>query len=351
MAGTTRAHIYCRVSSQGQEDRYSFATQEQACRSWCAERGLTVASVAREVWSGGDRHRPELDALLDGLLPGDVVLAYDLDRLSRGGQVDTAVIIDRIERAGASVAFVTLDFEQSETGALLRNVRAFAAALEREKITERTQRGRRARVAAGKPFAGGKAPFGYLWQDDAKTRLVVDPETAPVVRDIFDLALSGLSLRAIGANLEARCVPSPNGGPTWTATSVRQILTRSSYAGEHVAYRGRYVRRTDRKGYARTDRPSDEVVVLPDVAPALVGVEEFSTVASRLATNKAHAVRNNRNPEATLLRAGFLTCGHCGQSLAVKRPPSTRPASRIATAVRRARPAWRAALTRQLPRA
>ena len=117
MSEHTRVHIYARVSSaQGQEDGYSLDTQEAACRAWAAERALPVASVAHEVWSGGDRHRPELDALLDRLMPGDVLLSYDLDRLSRGGQVDTAVIIDRIECAGASVAFVTLDFEKSETG-------------------------------------------------------------------------------------------------------------------------------------------------------------------------------------------------------------------------------------------
>jgi site-specific DNA recombinase len=154
---------------------------------------------------------------------------------------------------------------------------------------------------------------------------VIDPATAPVVRDVFAMALTGFSLRAIGARLEARGVPSPNGGATWTATSVRQLLTRSSYAGEHVAYRGRYVRRTDRTGYARTDRPADEIVVLPDVAPALVSEAEFAAVAGRLATNKAQAVRNNRNPEATLLRAGFVTCGYCGQRLSTKRPPRTRP--------------------------
>jgi site-specific DNA recombinase len=324
MATTSSAHIYCRVSSSGQEDGYSLDTQERACRDFAAQRGLAVASVAREVWSGGDRHRPELDAALSRLESGDTLLCYALDRLSRS-QVDTAILVDRIESAGASLALVTEDFEKSATGTFLRGAKAFAAELEREKIAERTQRGRRARIAAGKPFAGGKAPFGYLWVDDAKTRLMLDPLTAPVVRDIFDMALSGLSLRAIGATLEARGVLSPNGGTTWTATSVRQILTRSSYAGEHVAYRGRYVRRTDRKGYARTDRPADERVVLPDVAPAIVSAAEFAAVADRLATNKATSTRNNRNPEATLLRAGFISCGHCGQSLGVKRPPSTRP--------------------------
>src|SRR5215216_1853955 len=205
---STRAHVYCRVSSAGQEDGYSLDTQEAACRQWAKERALPVASVAHEVWSGGDRHRPELDAMLDRLLPGDVLLAYDLDRLSRGGQIDTAVIIDRVESAGASVAFVTLDFEQSETGALLRNVRAFAAALEREKIAERTQRGRQARVASGKPIVSPKPAYGYHWNGD-KPGYVLDPETAPVVRLIFDWALAGVPLRAIGTRLAERGIPSP----------------------------------------------------------------------------------------------------------------------------------------------
>src|SRR5215217_4404524 len=112
---STRVHIYCRVSSAGQEVGYSLDTQEAACRRWATERGLTVASVAREVWSGGDRHRPELDALLDRLTPGDVVLAYALDRMSRS-QIDTAILIDRIESAGARLELVTEDFERSATG-------------------------------------------------------------------------------------------------------------------------------------------------------------------------------------------------------------------------------------------
>src|SRR5215210_5376730 len=98
MATTSSAHVYCRVSSQGQEDGYSLDTQEAACRSWAAERGLTVASVAREVWSGAERHRPELNAAVDRLGRGDTLLCYALDRLSRS-QVDTAILVDHIESA------------------------------------------------------------------------------------------------------------------------------------------------------------------------------------------------------------------------------------------------------------
>src|SRR5215204_4125675 len=78
-----RVHLYCRVSSAGQEDGYSLDTQEAACRAWADERALLVASVAREVFSSGELHRPQLDAMIARLTPGDVLLAHKPDRLSR----------------------------------------------------------------------------------------------------------------------------------------------------------------------------------------------------------------------------------------------------------------------------
>src|SRR5215208_2549604 len=187
MSENKRVHVYTRVSSQAQEDNTSLDTQEAACRAWAAERSLAVASVAHEVWSGGDRHRPELDALLDRLTPGDVVLAYALDRMSRS-QIDTAILIDRIESAGARLELVTEDFERSATGTFLRNAKAFVAELEREKIRERTNRGKAARVADGKYPAVGRPPYGYRWRDPGlrqKTQLVPDETTAPIIQRIF----------------------------------------------------------------------------------------------------------------------------------------------------------------------
>jgi len=325
MSENGRVHIYARVSSQGQEDNTSLSTQEAACRAWASEHALPVASGAHEVWSGADRHRPELDALLDRLLPGDVVLAYALDRLSRS-QVDTAILIDRMESAGASLQLVTEDFEKSATGTFLRGAKAFAAELEREKIAERTQRGRRARVASGKPLVGHRPPYGYRWADDEKTRLALDPETAPVVRLLFDWALTGVSLRGSIARLAERGIPSPSGKPRWVFPVVRNILVRTVYTGAVSSYVERYERRSI-GGYERRPGTAEEIVVLPNIAPAIVTVEEQAAVVARLATNKAQATRNNRNPQSTLLRAGFLTCGHCGRALSVVNQPDSRPGS------------------------
>jgi site-specific DNA recombinase len=320
---TGRVHIYCRVSSVGQEDGYSLDTQEAACRTWAEQRGVTVASMAREVRSGGDRHRPELDAMLARIVQSDVVVCYALDRLSRS-QVDTAILIDRIEGAGATLQLVTEDFEQSATGTFLRNAKAFVAELEREKIAERTQRGRRARVADGKPLVTKRPPYGYDWNGD-KSAYVIDPATAPIVRMIFDAYLDGGTLRGVCAELEAHGIPSPTGRPQWTAAVIREILTRPIYSGTGVAFARVYTKRRTSKGYDHRPATDDERVMLPGIAPAIVTPEEHAAAHALLARNRTASRRNNRNPEAALLRAGFIRCGHCGWVMGVKNAPPSAP--------------------------
>jgi site-specific DNA recombinase len=208
-----RAYIYCRVSSTAQEDGYSLATQERACRQWCAERGLSIASVAHDVWSGGDRHRPELDALRERLEPGDTVICYALDRLSRD-QYDTAILIALMQDAGARIAFVMEEFENTATGKFLLTAKAFGAELEREKIRERTSRGKAARVALGKDPAVGQPPYGYRWLGPGlrqKTQLVPDEATALIVQRIFRDIAAGLSTQNVAMALNAAGIPTATG--------------------------------------------------------------------------------------------------------------------------------------------
>ena len=170
----------------------------------------------------------------------DVLLAHSLDRLSRH-QIDVAVIVDRIEAAHGELALVTEDFENSPVGTFIRSARAFAAEVELAKITERTARGRRARLDSGKPLAGRRPAFGYIWADEEKSRLELNPDTAPIVRSIFDRYLNGGSLRAIALDLTRRGIPTPSGiGQTWSASwsiafsairAMRADIPRSRDAG------------------------------------------------------------------------------------------------------------------------
>ena len=65
-------------------------------------------------------------------------------------QIHVGVLLDDIEKVGATLEFVTEDFENTPVGRLILNVRAFAGEVEREKIAERTMRGKIERARSGK---------------------------------------------------------------------------------------------------------------------------------------------------------------------------------------------------------
>ena len=141
-----------------------------------------------------------------------------------------------------------------------------------------------------------------------------------VVRRIFDAALREESLRSSARALTADGVPTPTGrNAARTASVVFRILTHPVYAGELAAYRYATERRPNGTKRIRL-REAAEHIVLPVCAVVpLVTPDEHRAVLERLEANKLRAIRNNRDPEATLLRGGFARCGYCGASLSAKR--------------------------------
>ncbi len=164
-----RALVYSRVSTDAQErDGTSLDTQERACVEYAQAKGWAVVECIKDTASGSNLDRPGIERVRQLLSQGlvDVVLAYAVDRLSRN-QIHIAVLLDDIERADATLEFVTEDFENTPVGRLILNVRAFAGEVEREKIAERTMRGKLERARAG------KIPQGGLGRDATATAMTL----------------------------------------------------------------------------------------------------------------------------------------------------------------------------------
>ncbi|MDQ3692216.1 MAG: recombinase family protein [Chloroflexota bacterium] len=322
MSTPVRAVIYTRVSSVAQEqDGTSLDTQEERCRAYAKERGWTIVALERETHTGADLFgRPRLTAVRQLLREGgaDVLLAYALDRLSRK-QTHVAIIADEAESAGVELAFVTEDFEKGPVSTFIRGAKAFAAELEREKIKERTMRGREQRLRNGRPLPAGRPIYGYQWRDDTHGKLDEDPRTAPVVRRIFAEAAAGRPIRSVARGLTADGIPTPTArAADWSSATVCKILHNDAYTGHLFGLRTR----TDRTTGKRRNIPmplADRIPLPAGTLPPLVDADTLAAVAGRLAANKAQATRNNQHPEATLLRGGFARCGYCGNNLAVKR--------------------------------
>ncbi len=313
----TRCAIYVRVSTAGQEqDGTSLDTQEEQCRTYAAERGWQVVAVYRETHTGSELwERPQMTALRETVRSSavDVILAYALDRLSRT-QTHVAIVAEECVRAGAQLAFVTEDFEQTSVGTFMRGAKAFAAELEREKIAERTQRGMLARVKGGKLRPGGRPLYGYRWTNEDKGAYVIDEEKATVVRRIYGMIATGRTLRSVTHALDSEGIPTANGAPHWSHGVIRGMVKHPGYAGVAVGNRVS-LRRVSGKWQYR-ERPVSEHIPLPDgTIPPIVTTEVWEAAQAQLTRNKAEASRNNHDPQAFLLRGGFVQCAACGRNV------------------------------------
>lgn len=71
-----------------------------------------------------------------------------------------------------------------------------------------------------------KLPYGYVLVDE---EIVVQEETADVVRSIFEYYLAGASLGKIVGFLFAKGISSSTGKPKWTRAAVDKLLVNKKY--------------------------------------------------------------------------------------------------------------------------
>jgi site-specific DNA recombinase len=316
--GPVRVIGYCRISSDAQDGNYSIPTQEVSVRAYAERQGWEVAEVISEVASGRlFDERAGLQRVLAACREQeiDAIVVHAADRLSR--DPDHAMVIlgtARMHRVKVVSATQPELSESGFVGDLMWLFSGHKAQDEWHALKERTQRGRRARVESGKPFVGCRAPYGYILRAD-KSGYDLDPEAAPVVRMMFDRVLAGATLRGTADWLTEQGIPTPNGGPRWSQTTVKDIVNKAIYSGDQVAYANRWEKQGDR--YLKRKARPEEIIVVRDVAPPIVSKEEHAEIHRRLAENRAGASRNNRNPEEALLRSGHVVCGKCGRWMQV----------------------------------
>lgn len=112
---------------------------------------------------------------------------------------------------------------RTAAGRLVLNVLLSVAQWERETIGVRTKDALQYRIRNGQRC--GKVSFGYDLGPDGET-LVENQAEQEVLRLVAELRAAGRTLRAIAAELTVRGVPTKEGNPTWTHTTVDRLLKR-----------------------------------------------------------------------------------------------------------------------------
>jgi DNA invertase Pin-like site-specific DNA recombinase len=108
---------------------------------WRRSRPLAASASTKEKASGGRGDRPELHRLLDQLRKSDVLVVWELDRLSRSLR-DALTLMERLGEAGAGFRSLTeaIDTTSPAGRMMMQMVRAFAE-FERAMLRARTKVG------------------------------------------------------------------------------------------------------------------------------------------------------------------------------------------------------------------
>lgn len=306
------AIAYCRVSTEEQaKSGYSLPDQLASCHARAAACGAgKIIDCVDEGVSGGVLQRPGLEKARALVRAGGISLfvVLDPDRLARKLS-HQLLLTEEFERAGVRMEFVNFDWKDTPEGRLFYSLRGAVAEYEKEKIRERTVRGRLQKAKSGLlPF--DPKTYGYIYKD---SRLLINPETAAIVRLIFDWYLKeDLTYYAIAQRLNQMGIPSPRDS-VWYTYTVKRILANLAYTGR--MYVNRYRRpgtKTNRflpkelrqKG---STRPESEWISI-DI-PRII-----DDVTLRTAERKAARARSLRpgNAGRVFLLTGVAICGICG---------------------------------------
>jgi len=322
-----KAAVYCRVSTEDQErEGTSLQSQQAACLAKAMELGYEISedTVFIETYSGLTIERPKLQQLRQAARDGKlgVVIAYALDRLSRD-PVHCIIIQDDLERNHVKLVLVTEDIDTSDMGKLITHIKGFAAKLEAEKIRERTQRGIRERVKAGKMPSGRRARlYGYNYVSGKGVGEGIRYENkseSKWVRQIFHWFVNeGIGIDRIAYKLRGLDLPTPSGKAIWYASEIWRILKNRAYIGETYVFTqsfGEPTRRLPKGSKTRKTglimKPREEWVSIPGATPPIIDIGVFEAAQEQLKRNRE---RSKRNMKHEYLLSGHMKCRKCGRN-------------------------------------
>jgi site-specific DNA recombinase len=332
MNGFIRTASYLRVSSQRQADEKTIDSQQADVRARAARDGVSMDSAFEYIddgYSGSELLRPALERLRDHVAASmiDRLYIHSPDRLARRF-AHQAILLEEMEKHGCEVFFLNQDgLPDSPETKMLIQMQGMFAEYEREKILERTRRGRRYSAAQGNVSVFGRAPYGYRYisksGSDGKARWDVEPTESKIVSLMFKLVgEQGYSLAAVCRELKSQGIHTKKGKPDWDRSTVRGMLINPAYCGEarygkeRLAPRkpGRRAKRGDPRvprqaKVAVATSPEEQIMIR---VPPLVSKSLFEEVRRRMEENRKHQRGRQTGPKYLL--SGLLICGQCGSA-------------------------------------
>ena len=285
-----KAVIYARYSSDSQREE-SIEGQIRECTDYAVKNGITIiSSYIDRALSARTADRPEFQRLIVDSEKRlfDAVLVWKLDRFSRD-RYDSALYKHLLRKNGVRVISAKENISEGPEGIILEAMLEGYAEYYSAELSQKIRRGQQENALKCKSN-GGIIPFGYR-VDPKEHTFVIDPEEAPIVKEIFSRYAAGEPMADIVASLNERGIKSHD-GKEFRISVTGFMLKNRKYIGE----------------YKYAD------VVVPGGMPAIISEELFERVQRRMVTNQIVSSKSKAVEEYLLTTKIF--CGNCGKMMA-----------------------------------
>ena len=324
------AGLYFRLSQEDerQGESVSIENQRTMLRKYAEEHGIEIhGEYIDDGISGTTFDRPEVQRLLDDAKTGviNTIIVKDLSRFGRN-YIEVGKYVDYVFPA-FGIRFIAIqdnvDTANRDSGAMemmpIMNVfNEWHAANTSKKIRAVKRSNAREGIYTAK-----KASYGYKMGTDKKRAPVIDEETAPVVKRIFEMYASGKSPRKIAETLNLEGVPSPatyayekfgqkakpDAVGLWSAITIREMLDKIIYIGHMPQLRWTSL---SYKNHKRFRKNEEEWAVVYNTHEPIISPELWDKVHQR---RKSVAQGRKTKVGYTHPLSGFLFCADCGNKM------------------------------------
>ena len=188
---------------------------------------------------------------------------------------------------------------------------------------------KKASAAQGK-FMGSKAPYGYLKSPTNKHQLVIDPESAAIIKRIFIEYCNGESGRSIATRLNIESIENPRAyhyrligqiNPlqdetmAWGSNTIMHLLRNQVYIG-HMVQGKREVVSFKTKRCQKI--PRDEWIIVENTHEPIINMDIWERVQKRIESaqkSKSHNPIRTTNMDEISLFSGIIRCSDCGSPM------------------------------------
>ena len=327
-----RTALYCRLSKDDmlQGDSESIKTQKAMLTQYAKEHGFMVVEIyVDDGWSGLNFDRPDFNRMLDDIESGkiDVVITKDLSRLGRdhlkvGHFTEIYFPMKNVRYIAVNDCVDTAN-KNNDIAALKNVMNEFYSRDNSRKIRSSI----RARAKAGL-YRSSFNPIGYRKAPDNHNKLIVDAETAWIVKRIFDLANAGMRANKIATQFREEQIPcpswwlysrgekdysrrfeNPQNKYEWSHTVIRNIIGNPLYLGHLIMCRKESVFKV---GVVKSV-PETEWIRGDNTHEPLISQEVFDGANEKILNRRRDTSNNFKS-----VFSGLVKCGTCGKALGLR---------------------------------